>query len=274
MSHWPAQRWPGPPSAPSQSNDWMEHRQAVAPRSSPSAQSPLSWKPTQFPRCQATPTWLYQRPPAARLRASSHREIWLSFESTAPLFAPWFRSFSFPMAVVFAPRKCPQQRLETPEFLQPAHELNRVFGVFARQYKVGAVAKLVAELGPAHRLLRMSAGNVGAAFDHFAVFEFDSDSRAHLIVTESLQLVVDIKRYPLHQLHNFPLTDLSIYKLCNASFTLQNANGHAKRNAEFSFQRCFGHWVDQCIWNVGIRPDIDGLDVVGVQIMFFYEIED
>src|SRR5215813_15146571 len=215
----------------------MEPRQGVAQRSLPSAQSPLSWRPVQFPRCQAILTWLYQRPPAARLRASSHREIWLSFESTAPLFAPWFRSFSFPMAVVFAPRKCPQQRLETPEFLQPAHELNRVFGIFARQYKVGAVAKLVAELGPAHRLLRMAAGNVVAAFDHFTVFEFDSDSRAHLIVTESLQLVVDIKRHPLHHFHNFPLTDLSIYKLSNASLAFQNGNGHAKRNAEFCFKR-------------------------------------
>src|SRR5215467_7009804 len=211
----------------------MELRQAVARRLSPFAQSPWSRRPAQFLRCQAILTWLYQEPLAARLRALGHREIRLSFESTAPLFARWFRSFSFPTAVVFAPGKRPQQRLETPEFLQPAHELNRVFGVFARQYEVGAVAKLVAELGPAHRLLRMSAGNVVAALDHFTVFEFDSDSRAHLIVTEGFQLVVDIKRYPLHQFHNFPLTDLAIDELGDARVSFQNGNGHAKRNAEF-----------------------------------------
>src|SRR4249920_3315022 len=142
----------------------MERPRAAAPHSQPFVQSPLSKRPAQSLRYQETPTWLYQRPPGAPLRASAHRGIWLSFESTAPLFTPWFCRSGFSITVVFATGKCPQQRFETSELLQPANELNRLFGIFARQHEVGAVAKLVAKFGPAHGFLRMSAGNVATAF--------------------------------------------------------------------------------------------------------------
>src|SRR4029077_17715157 len=157
--------------------------------------------------------------------------------------------------------------------LSSSSRLIRLFGIFARQHEVGAVAKLVAKFGPAHGFLRMSAGNVVTAFDHFAVLELDSNSRAHLIVTEGFQFVVDIKRYPLHQLDNFAFTDLSIDELRNTRFALQNGYGHAKRNAELSFQRRFRHRVNQSIGNVGIWPDIDGFDVIGAKIMFPHQIE-
>ena len=107
-----------------------------------------------------------------------------------------------------------------------------------------------------------------------AVLELNANSRAHLIVAEGFQLVIDIKRYPLHQLHNSTLSDLSIDELSDTCFAFQDGNGHTKGNAKLSFQRCFRHRINQSIGDIGIGPDVDGFDSVGSEVVFLDQVED
>src|SRR6516165_313150 len=120
----------------------------------------------------------------------------------------------------------------------------------------------------------MSARNVTAAFDCLTVLELDANSRAHLIVAEGFQLVIDIKRYPFHQLHNPTLADFSIYELSDTRFAFQNGDGHTKGNAELSFQSCLRHGINQSIGDIGIGPDVDGFDSVGPEVVFLDQVED
>ena len=139
--------------------------------------------------------------------------------------------------------------------------------------QTGAVTKFFSQLPPVHRFERVAPGHVRPALDSFSSLELDPDTGAHLIITEGLELLIYVKRYPLHELHDFGIPHFSIRKLGDSRLAFQNSYRHAERDAEFTLQRGLGHWIDQGVRDVRVGPDLDGFDIAAVKVMHLNQIQ-
>ena len=101
--------------------------------------------------------------------------------------------------------------------------MDRLLGVLAPQNQIGTVTEFIAELFPTQRFFRMAARDIVAPLDNAIILEPNADARAHLIVAQLFQFIVDVKRHAFHQFDDFFIAYFAQLKLGDAGLAFDDA---------------------------------------------------
>ncbi len=136
-----------------------------------------------------------------------------------------------------------------------------------------ALAKLLGELGIAHRIGGASLAEVRGALHHGAVVQLHFDDRRHLVETGRFGFGIDAEVHPLQQRLHVGSIDHVVGELLEAGLALDEQDRHAEFHAELRLQLVRGPMMDEGIRHVVIGADRDPLDPLRAQIVTADEIQ-